>query len=164
MCPDSKIKLNILVYQGTNSWREYFRNSFIIRSEPPDLLFFSFAIASKISWGVKGLFSISLGGMLLSSPFVSHASPLSFPRASFSKCSLNISKESFMHCFFFTFCAEFSCEIKVFQTLFSSIVISAFYQSFLDVSQNSSYHGLCGRCFRLDFVFLRDFRVICSFL
>ena len=28
--------------------------------------FFSFDIASTISWGVKGLFSISSGGMLLS--------------------------------------------------------------------------------------------------
>ena len=62
----------------------------LFSSEPLDLLFFSFAKASIIFWGVKGLFSISLGGILLSSPFVSLTSPRSFPSASFSKCSLNI--------------------------------------------------------------------------
>ena len=56
---------------------------------PPDLLFLNFAKASIISLGVKDLFSISL----LSSPFVSLTSPLSFTSASFSKCSLNISKD-----------------------------------------------------------------------
>ena len=67
---------------------------YLIRTPPPpDLLFFSFVKASIIYWGVKGLFSISLGGMLPSSPFVSLTSPLSFPSAGFSKCSFNIFKE-----------------------------------------------------------------------
>ena len=43
----------------------------LFHPSPPIYCFFYFAEASASSWGVKGLFSILLGGMLLSSPFVS---------------------------------------------------------------------------------------------
>ena len=69
MCPDSNIKLNILYSMEKIRGVNFSEIRLLFDPSPP--IFFYFAEASVIFWGVKGLFSILLGGMLLSSPFVS---------------------------------------------------------------------------------------------
>ena len=94
MCPDSNIKSNILYSMEQIRGVNVSEIRLLFDSSPPPRFIVFFSFASIIPWGVKGVFSILLGGMLLSSSFVSLTSTLLFPIASLSKCSLKICKKT----------------------------------------------------------------------